>query len=292
MAGQCVSPDGFTTDLALADLGSDAVVADATPDQPPAVPHPKALPLPVLFCPPINEGIVTFFGSLKVHFWVDVALAKAKQGPLVVYWHSLNGNPLEAALALSAAEIAAIKAEGGIVAAPSPSSVAGIPTSPIWTSSDDLVLDEIVACVNQQFGIDDRRIHGLGVSAGGMHAAYASYSRASYLASVATASGGLWPLLAPPTSQAPANKLPVMILHGGLADVVSGFSMQSMSQAYLNDLKKTGHFAFICNHGGGHVVPTSGWAWRFFAAHPFGTAPSPWAQGLPAAIPTSLGCTL
>ena len=73
-----------------------------------------------------------------------------------------------------------------------------------------------------------------------------------------------------------------MIIHGGSGDqVVINFQEQSVN--FRNQLVGDGHFAFICNHGGGHRVPSGIGAniVQFFFDHPFGTNPSPYAGGLP-----------
>ena len=54
------------------------------------------------------------------------------------------------------------------------------------------------ACAMQEVGFDPRKIHSAGYSAGAMHTAYASFRRSSYLASVASYSGGIISPSAPP----------------------------------------------------------------------------------------------
>jgi len=140
-------------------------------------------------------------------------------------------------------------------------------------------------------GIDPKRIHSAGMSAGGLHTAQMSYTRSGYLASVTTHSGGLVPFLPPPPSQAPTNKLPAMIFHGGDTDVLNTYSFKLSSERYLKALQDAGHFAFICAGTHGHWLPPGGGAasWRFFQDHPFGTAPSPYKAGLPASLPSYCG---
>ncbi|MCK5800399.1 MAG: hypothetical protein KAI47_24585 [Deltaproteobacteria bacterium] len=100
-------------------------------------------------------------------------------------------------------------------------------------------------------------------------------------------SGGLIPFLPPPPLQDPTNKIPAMIFHGGINDALFGYSFKDSSQRFLDDLKAKGHFAFMCDHGGGHWLPGGGaGSWRFFQDHPFGRHPSPYAGGLPPTIPS------
>lgn len=262
----------------------------ATPDLPQS--GPKTLPKPTQPCPKIAEGQVTFLG-VTVRVWVGAKPATAK-GPLVFYWHGTSSNPMETVWGLGQKNIDAIKAQGGLVAAPEgPTGLAGGQTGGVvWRSGDFALADEILACAIQEVGVDPRRIHSAGMSAGGLHTAQMSYTRSGYLASVTTYSGGLVQYLPPPPSQDPANKLPAMIMHGGVKDTLGTFSFKASSERYLKDLQDKGHFAFICDHGQGHWLAPNGGAavWRFFQDHPFGTSPSPYQAGLPASIPAY--CTL
>lgn len=71
------------------------------------------------------------------------------------------------------------------------------------------VADEIVACVAARVGIDPRRIHSVGHSAGALHTTQMSFHRSAWLASVVTFSGGLGATA--PTDQELANKLAALI---------------------------------------------------------------------------------
>ena len=118
-----------------------------------------------------------------------------------------------------------------------------------------------------------------------------SYRRSGYLASVVTYSGGL--LGTAPEMPDPNNKFAAMIFHGGPSDVVI-VEFQSLSEGYRSRPPgKSGHFAFICDHGQGHSIPKNDSAQaavgEFFAAHPYGTAPSPFESGLPGTFPTWCG---
>jgi len=57
------------------------------------------------------------------------------------------------------------------------------------------------------------------------------------------------------------------------------------------ELAGAGHFAAICDHGGGHTYPGEpDSVWQFFQDHPWGTVPSPYEGGLPAGFASS--CSL
>ena len=256
-----------------------------------AQPSPTFIPKPTGPCPEFKDGTLTFqpagVPARSVRIWMSDA-AKTLDGPLVFYWHGTGSQPTEATTGIGTTQIEAIKAQGGIVAAPAHDPAAG--TFPWFyvssTSRDDdfRVADEILACAIQKVGINVSRIHSMGMSAGGLNTTHMSYRRSGYIASVATYSGGRTSTI--PT-QDPTNKFAAMIFHGGSSDQVV-INFQTVSQNYYNDLKSKSQFAMICNHGRGHAIPTDARAavWQFLQAHPFGTVPSPYAGGLPSTMPT------
>ncbi len=256
-----------------------------------AQPSPAFIPTPTGPCPEFQEGTLTFrpagIPARSVRIWMSDA-ARTLDGPLVFYWHGTGSQPTEASTGIGTTQIEAIKAMGGIVAAPARDPAAG--TFPWFyvssTSRDDdfRVADEVLACAIQKVGIDVRRIHSMGMSAGGLNTTHMSYRRSGYIASVATYSGGRTSTI--PT-QDPTNKFAAMIFHGGPSDQVV-INFQTVSQNYYNDLKSKSQFAMLCNHGRGHTIPTDARAavWQFLQAHPFGTVPSPYAGGLPSTMPS------
>jgi predicted esterase len=142
-----------------------------------------------------------------------------------------------------------------------------------------------VACAVQAGRIDPGRIHALGFSAGGLMAGTMYYVRSNYVASVVTYSGGTSPWPGNSVPQDPNNKLPILLFHGGDGDwVILAFKDQSIQLA--TDAKAKGRFAVVCDHGGGHGIPSAGpaAAWSFFKAHPYNTQPEPWTS-LPAGVP-------
>lgn len=246
-------------------------------------------------CPELTAGTITVAPDGKprdVQIWISDA-AKTKDGPLVFYWHGTGSSPvLEPPYGLGAEEIAQIEAEGGIVAAPYHDPAAG---SYPWFltggngKEDDLrVADEVLACAIEKVGVDMRRIHSIGMSAGGLNTVQMSWRRSGYLASVVVYSGGE---LTNPEPQDPTNLFPAMIFHGGPTDHVV-IDFQPISEKYRDRLRDLGHFAFICDHGQGHSIPHDavGSVHQFFVDHPFGTAPDPYTGALPAGFPTY--CTL
>jgi hypothetical protein len=283
-AGGTVTPPPHPTD----DAGADTPPVPPPPPPPPPGPAP-IIPSPSGVCPPLSEGTVTFspagIAPRAARVWMSDAAAQL-HGPLVFYWHADRSTPAEAAYTLGNV-IATIRAAGGIVIAPAHDPQAGDYTWYLLSGDveDDLrVADEALACAMQTVGVDPRHVHSLGMSAGGVQSTRMSFTRARYLASVATLSGGLF---APaPAYEMLENKYPAMIVHGGPSDNAFGFDFQAASGRFQTKLAGDGHFTFACNHGRGHVIPLDAAAgiWSFFGAHPFGVA-SPYAGGLPADIP-------
>jgi hypothetical protein len=253
------------------------------------------LPVPTGSCPTLSPGTVTFaptgIDARGVRVWISDA-ANSLDGPLVFYWHGTGSSPTEASFGLSQAVIDDILAQGGVVVAPTSAPDAGqFPWFVVNGSArtDDFILAaEIVGCVEQSVGIDDRRIHTTGMSAGGLQTTQMAH-RAAYIASAASYSGGVF---TPATSTDPSNKFAAMVIHGGAGDEYGGFvNFQQTSQSWHSQLVGAGHFAFLCDHGGGHTIPPGMGddIAAFFAAHPYGTEPSPWVGGLPGGFHAACG---
>jgi hypothetical protein len=271
--------DAATDAASLADAasdsasGTDAGGSSATP----------ALPTKGGTCPTFASGDANFtpagVATRKVRLWVGANVG----GPLVIYWHSTGAQPNEAENTGLSGVISQITGAGGVVAAPYTGANDG--TFPwLETTAEALkVADEVVACAIEKKNIDPRRIHVLGFSAGGLMTSIMSFQRSAYVASVAPYSGGQQ---GSATFQDASNKFAALIFHGGSSDSYV-INFQSTSTSYSNTLRNNGNYALLCDHGGGHAIPSAGpaAAWRFFQDHPYRTSPSPYvASGLPASL--------
>jgi predicted esterase len=257
----------------------------------PSASQPAANKLPTVSgaCPDFRDGAMAMVGGIEVKFWSGAA---GKKGALVFYFHGTGGTADEVNSllggGLGSAVINEIKSQGGIVASFHTSTGTGAALEyGIWSGDDFKVADQIVACAIQANRIDPGRIHALGFSAGGLAAGAMYYMRSNYLASVATYSGGTSPWPGNDVRQDPNNKLPAMLIHGGDGDnFILSFKDQSIQMA--TEIKGKGATAFVCDHGGGHIIPGDGpaAAWTFFKAHPYNVNPEPWASGtLPSPVP-------
>ncbi len=214
--------------------------------------------------------------------------AKSMDGPLVFFWHGVGGSPTDATYALGNTVIDEITAMGGIVAAPVHDPAAGqFPWYLTLGGTDEtdlLVADEVLGCAIEKVGVDMRRIHSVGFSAGAMNTTQVGWRRSGYIASVVTFSGAQLGNVTP--DQDPTNLFPAMVVHGGPEDIVI-IKFMDQSIKYADGLKAAGHFAFICNHGKEHTVPSDirAPAWQFLKDHPFGQQPEPYLNGLPEGFP-------
>lgn len=222
-----------------------------------------------------------------VQIFVDPK-ARGKKGPLIFYWHGTGMNPAEALVGLGPI-IEKVTSMGGMVVAPFRDIEAGIfpwylTADILGIRQDDLLLaDEVLACAMDQVGIDTKRIHTLGLSAGALHSTQMSYRRSNYIASSVLYSGGL--IIDPPPSAEPRNKFSSMIFHGGPVDaVILPFALTS--ERYYQELKKNDQFGLLCEHFTGHIIPPGVWdsVWKFFQDHPY-AAVSPYKEKLPEGFP-------
>lgn len=260
-----------------------------------AQPDAALLPKPTGACPTLATGKATFApAGIKprdVELHVSAA-ADALDGPLVFYWHGAGGSPKEASYAIGAAQIEAILALGGMVAAPYHDVESS--TLPWFLDLDDArdddlrVADEILGCMLEQKGADVRRVHSVGFSAGALHTVQFAARRSGYVASVVVYSGGQ--LFEPPL-QDPANYFAAMLFHGGPNDAVL-VNFEIEQEKYHQWMTDHERFSFLCNHGKDHDVPNDGppAAWQFLKDHPFGVQPEPYRDGLPPGMPAY--CTL
>jgi predicted esterase len=292
------------------DSSSDGTQNPQTPA--PNVPQPAAefVPKPTGTCPGFAEGagctkddvslICTFSPATivprPVRIWMSDA-ARKKPGPLVTFWHGLSRNAGDAILALAGLGpdvVNDIVAKGGIVAAPERSekrmttSFSELPWLLAIGAGDQddlLVMDEVVACAHEEVGIDLRHIHTSGMSAGGLQTGAITPRRSGYLASTVAFSGGQ--IEAGLMEQDPENNYAMMLFFGGPNDMVVLNFRDTQTQFHAR-LKENGHYALLCDHNSGHTVPAEAAmaGWEFMQAHPFGVTPEPWANALPASIPS------
>jgi poly(3-hydroxybutyrate) depolymerase len=240
-------------------LAFAAVTAGCSSDDPvkagdPADSGTKVVPGPTLpavagTCPEMAEGAQQFLGkNVLLHVPPEGA---PKGGPLVFYWHGSGSSTLECSSVLGAT-LTEITAAGGVVACMDggQSTGEGDFSGPYeWYDGDYNVADEVVACATEKFELDPKRIHALGMSAGGLQSSQMVLRRA-YMASAVSMSGGCIACGEPPD---PSNKVPMMLFHGSWEADVVGVHFYDLSRNLANVLLERGQFAVDCNHNGGHT---------------------------------------
>jgi len=169
------------------------------------------------------------------------------------------------------------------------------------------LFDEVLACLDQRFGVDWERIHSVGFSAGSIMVDLLGVLRGEMLASIATYSGVYfsnqpnvdalgtlagfvsWPEM--PTGSTYTQ----LLVHGGKSDnynmMIVTLQFDESGKRDVTWLAGFGHDVIHCDHSGGHTVP---YAFNdggsklvdFFKSHPRTAVGSPWsAHGLPAGYP-------
>jgi predicted esterase len=257
------------------------------PETPPASAAEPIIPQPNGECPEFRSGSQRIMG---LDTEIVAGEPGATKGPLLFTWHGTGGSGRGAMLQLPQSVQRDIVARGGIVIAPSDNGQvrAGVDVTfvlGVWYDGADLdYADHIVGCAVQNHNIDPRQIYVTGCSAGGLMAGVMSLERSSYVAAAAPNSGGIaLPVAIQDRTRHPA----VFAMHGGTGDnVIVNFG--DTSRQLLSTLAPLGSFLVECNHNSGHCgAPASLHenAWEFMLAHPFGTDPSPYANGLPGDFP-------
>lgn len=291
-ADQVATPDDIAT-------AGDTGAVDLQPDVP-TQSGPPALPVRD-DCPTLAAGINTFEVGDRDRSIQLYLPATTEGAPVVFLWHGNGDQPVSFGAWFDANDVASDR--GAIVVVPydccrqgtggccEPLTTWGYANAP-RAEADLAVFDKTLACLEQQFDIDNRRVYVAGFSAGALWSTYLLVHRAEFLAAAAIFSGGLGNLVHYAT---PAHKLPGLLVSGGANDTyMNGFVkftelMDELTDALLAD----GHSVVRCDHGLGHTVPSGGpsWAYEFLFAHEWAPAGSPVVEAgtLPESYPAYCG---
>ncbi len=261
--------DGAAGDPAeTVDAGSDA-----TAEQPPA-----PFDYTGKTCPTFVAGANKLQSFAEARTF-DLYLPPEPKGAALLYlWHGLGDTKENFGKAFGAQALA--KALGAIVVVPQ---AKGKATGWGWgkaseSDSDAALFDDLLACVDGQYDIDNARVASMGFSSGGLWTTWLVLNRARFLASAVIWSGG--------TSgsfnvyKTPKRKLPVIVAWGGPQDEAL-LKFEPMSIALADGLEGDGHFILRCNHKLGHTIPSDGLklARAFLQDHTWHDAgASPWQQ--------------
>jgi predicted esterase len=230
-------------------------------------------------CPDFSNGIITFMGLGGIEIVAGPA-PSTPTAPMVFYWHGTGGLSGEYAT-MAADVVAGVVAEGGVLVSFQDTTGGDLNSGTfIFGASDFNLTDQLLACAVKNHNIDPHRVFATGCSAGGLFSDAMGALRSSYMAAVASNSGG-FPVLSPAfeNDHTPA----LMTIHGAAGVDVVAIDFSEASALADMDYKGRGGFVINCDHGGGHCGG-AGFApdiWNFFENHPFGVDPEPWASGLP-----------
>ena len=300
------------TDPSL-DVEEEDVVLDVPADVEPDAPGPD--------CSMLAEGWVEGFmvdglaRDFILHLPTDVDTGGP--WPVIFAWHGLGdtADDFDAALALDPDE--AVLPHIQVVPEGTDNPILGGLANLDWEvaevsegNREARLVDEVLACIEERWGVDEDHIHSMGISLGGFATDAVMTMRGDVIASAFTWSGAYGNdaanLDAVEELQAIVfwddldltNKYPQVLVHGGETDTYTLLvitipfdQMATNDAAFLND---NGHDVILCDHGLGHTMPGSLGplhALQFFADHPMGTTDLPWeTDGMPAAWPDD--CTL
>jgi predicted esterase len=159
--------------------------------------------------------------------------------------------------------------------------------------------DNMLACVAEQFNINNNCVASAGVSAGALFTDQLVGGRGQYLSSALSLSGGVGApggLIKPFTP--PEHRVPMMVLWGGPRDICIVINFNTATRTLEDQLVSRGHFFLECQHNCGHGEPPmtapSGLSkyaalWQFVFDHPYWlpAGDSPYkTSGVPSAFPS------
>ncbi|MBI5488702.1 MAG: hypothetical protein HY905_15315 [Deltaproteobacteria bacterium] len=233
--------------------------------------------------------------------------------PVVFVWHGVH-DPVSQVLDLVAGEVN--DAVHPFIAVGPEAIPLGLATTPlgfdwdmlIWrdeANEDVELFDDVVACLDEAFDVDEDRIYSMGFSAGAIMTNLLSVARSEVLASIASFSGAYfsdtpqqmcfgstcttWPAFQGTTP------FPALLVRGGpedTYDAIPGLMVIEFNQDTLYSidyLTALGHPVLECAHDLGHELPPDLAGPQFLEYlfdHPKGTTPDPYATALPADFPS------
>ena len=174
-------------------------------------------------------------------------------------------------------------------------------SAPARVEQEAVLFDDILACLAQQYPINESCISTVGVSAGALWNSQLIQRRSDRLASALIISGGVGPtggfggFADLRTWSGSPRPIPVMYGWGGSTDHCGGIEFAQASENLGSRLAANGNFVIECVHNCGHAAPPVDpmvgipILYRFALEHPYWlpVGRSPWEEdGFPAGSPT------
>ncbi len=309
---------GSSTPMPDAPMTSYAGVTCATP--PPAgAPTPPPLPQYAGTCPTLVAGMNTIVSSgvpRKFVLVVPSALdTQTETLPLLFMWHYIGGSAssmVNNGDAQPAADelrmLIAVPEKKGDVLLPIANVDLAWPYMDFVTNArveqEAVLFDDILACVAQQFPVQEQCVSSVGVSAGALWTAQLMQRRSSRLSSAIVISGGVGPTggfggFADVRGWTGSERpIPTIYGWGGSTDSCGGVSFEAGSHALGSKLEAQGSFVVECVHNCGHAAPPVDpmvglrVLYKFVLDHPYWlpAGASPWTStGLPTGTPEWCG---
>jgi predicted esterase len=275
-------------------------LCDETP--PPGAALAPELPRYSGTCPALVPGVNTIRSGARDRRFilaVPAGLDPSERLPVIVLWHWLGGSANsfytrgDVQAAVDQQRFLAILPESrGDLFFEWPFNVADVP----WRMDEELrFFDDMLACAAAQHNVNKECVSSAGVSAGALFIGQLVGHRSQRLSSAISLSGGVGGLVRP--LRPPQHKLPMIVLWGGLLDIVPPIFFDNTSRQLEQSLDGGGHFLLECVHNCGHAEPPidppmgqSRYAslWQFAFDHPYWLAngASPYQlSGVPAEYP-------
>lgn len=306
--------DGSSTPMPDAPEVSYAGVTCATP-APAGAPAPPPLPTYAGTCPTLVAGMNTIVSSgaeRRFHLVLPADLDPATERfPLLFMWHYIGGDA--SSMVNNGEAQPAADEMRMIIAVPEKKGDVKLPVLNVdlaWPYMDFLsdarveqeavLFDDILACVAQQFPVQEQCVSSVGVSAGALWTAQLMQRRASRLSSAIVISGGVGPTggfggFADIRGWTGSGRaVPTVYGWGGSTDTCGGVNFEAGSKALGGKLAAQGSFVVECVHNCGHAAPPVDpmvglrVLYKFVLDHPYWlpAGASPWkSTGLPTGTP-------
>ena len=148
---------------------------------------------------------------------------------------------------------------------------------------DIVLVDDLITCVSEQYAVDPDRVYITGMSLGGLMTGTLISTRSDVFAAAMPFSGGF---MTQPTAD--TLPIPTLVSWGGEDDTYYGQDFNYLGGIMIETLSGRGHGVVACNHGAGHALEESFWAWAltFLEDHTRGSTTLAYADGLPEVFPS------
>lgn len=286
-------------------------VVTCSDDPPSGADLPDPLPTYAGECPVLEPGrntITTSGNSRTFILAVPADLDPSESLPVAFLWHWLGGDA-DGFIEKGEVQAAVDEVRFLAIAPDSKDDVLAkwpflLLDSEARLEEEAVFFDDMLACVAEQFNVNESCVSTAGVSAGGLWVSQLAQLRSNRLSSFLSLSGGVGTpgdIVNPVHPwNGTSHRMPAMVLWGGPSDFC-GVNFQTTSTNLEDGLIDDGHFFVECVHNCAHAEPPmeppegeSAYIslWTFMLDHPYWLrdGESPYlAEGLPDVFPSWCG---